>query len=861
MEFSADELRSGNVSTLLSSAFAMLNAEDIDYIQVLKDGSATLYGARGAAGVILITTKKGIYRNNSKNLKISYYGDLSYRPKPSYSQVDVLNSQEQMKIYKQMSEKGWLGAFDTMRASEYGIYGRMYGLSNQQAMNDYLRQAEFRNTDWFDALFQNSLFQNHSLSISGGSKTARYYTSISAMLDPGWAVKSGVNRFTIHSKADFDLLRNLKLDLQLNASTRQQQAAGTNDSYVDMVEGKTLRKFENNPYRYAATTSRTMDKNETYRRSYAGFNILQELDNNYIDLCLSDIAFQGGLEWKVFRYLTLNAAANLRYYSANMEHSITENSNTANSYRTIIFLENSYLPIGGIYINNRYKMLQSDFRLTAYYRQQFDDKHIISVLAGAEYNMTDREQHLFNGWGYGFSGNKPTKIDLENDLDTDVQKPFVTNKMGGVFGNAAYNFGEKYTFSIDGRAEKNNYISAEVLPSYSVGASWNLHEEKFLREIYSISTTKLRATYSFAASNSPFFQWNVEQRFSDNLSMNPISIHQLTYEKQQEYNLGFDVGLFDNKLNLTADFFSRKNYDLMDIIRTTGIGGYATKYINNANIATKGIEIAFSSLNFKTKKTHWRTNFNFTFIDNKITKLEVPATLLSLVSGNAYGVENYPVGALFSFNFVGLNNEGFPSFENYLPEEIDFQRDNAETVQTLKYEGSTIPNLFGGFENEFRLGNFTLNAFLTYSFGNKIRLNPIFSATYSDVVAHSSDFRNAWLLPNDENLTNIPGIANVQQVQNNAALANVYTAYNYSTERVANGGFVRLKEVSLAYDFNKKIEKTLKIKSLRLKLMATNLCLLYSDKKLHGQDPEFVNSGGVALPVPQQFTFSLRAGF
>jgi hypothetical protein len=114
--------------------------------------------------------------------------------------------------------------------------------------------------------------------------------------------------------------------------------------------------------------------------------------------------------------------------------------------------------------------------------------------------------------------------------------------------------------------------------------------------------------------------------------------------------------------------------------------------------------------------------------------------------------------------------------------------------------------------------------------------------------------------PGDEEHTTIPTILSYRQYYNNTQLATAYNAYNYSTERVADGGFIRLKEISLNYDFPKKICSTLKLSSLSAKLQATNLCLLYADKKLNGQDPEFINSGGVASPVPRQFTFTLRLG-
>jgi len=141
-----------------------------------------------------------------------------------------------------------------------------------------------------------------------------------------------------------------------------------------------------------------------------------------------------------------------------------------------------------------------------------------------------------------------------------------------------------------------------------------------------------------------------------------------------------------------------------------------------------------------------------------------------------------------------------------------------------------------------------------------VRLDPVFRSAYSDLSSMPKEFKNRWVLPGDEAYTTIPVIASLRQNQTYSSLSYAYNAYNYSTERIADGGFIRLKEVSISYDIPQKWISTLKINTLQLKLQATNLFLLYSDKKLNGQDPEFFNSGGVATPMPRQFTLTLRLG-
>ena len=166
----------------------------------------------------------------------------------------------------------------------------------------------------------------------------------------------------------------------------------------------------------------------------------------------------------------------------------------------------------------------------------------------------------------------------------------------------------------------------------------------------------------------------------------------------------------------------------------------------------------------------------------------------------------------------------------------------------------------GSLGNIFKWKGFTLNLFVTYSFGNVVRLDPVFSSYYSELAAMPKEFRNRWVVPGDEATTTIPVIASSRQNRNDTDLGIAYNSYNYSTERIAKGDFIRMKEISLAYDFPRDQISKLGLGSLGLKLQATNCFLIYADKKLNGQDPEFTNSGGVAVPMPKQFTLTLRLG-
>ena len=181
-------------------------------------------------------------------------------------------------------------------------------------------------------------------------------------------------------------------------------------------------------------------------------------------------------------------------------------------------------------------------------------------------------------------------------------------------------------------------------------------------------------------------------------------------------------------------------------------------------------------------------------------------------------------------------------------------------IDYLVYEGPTDPTITGSLGNSFTYKNWHLNIFATYAFGNVVRLDPAFYASYSDLDAMPKEFKNRWTVSGDENKTTIPAIPDLRQLQADTQLSYAFNAYNRSTDRVAKGDFIRMKEISVSYDFPQTWLNALKLKSASIKLQGTNLFLIYSDKKLNGQDPEFFNTGGVAVPMARQFTCTVRVG-
>ena len=911
VEISADDLSSGDAETLIASAIAGLNSDDIESFQILKDGSATsIYGARAMAGVIVVTTKQG----KAGKTSINYTGEFSYRLKPNYANFNICNSQEQMGIYKEMEQKGWLEFASLANSSSSGVYGTMYklidsyqngkfGLPNTtQAKNAYLREAEFRNTDWFDLLFNDNITQNHSVSIAGGTDKGRFYTSLSIMNDEGWYKSSDVQRYTFNANASYDLSKTLRVKLLTSDSFRKQSAPGTLSQDVDVVSGEVKRGFDINPYSYALNTSRVTDPTATLTRNYADFNIFKELDNNYIDIGVTDMKFQAEINYRPIQGLEFNVIGSYRNSRSTQNHYVKDESNQAKAYRAGIDPENAtiraynpylytdpdvenaqpetVLPKGGIVYHNVFTLTQYDVRATAQYNKTFNRIHITSLMGGLEFGSIDRHAENYEGWGICYDNGNIPFIDWhlfkqQNEENHNYYSDsWSYRRSEAFFATGSYSLKGRYILNGTIRYEGSNKLGmsrqSRWLPTWNVSGAWNVHEEEWFANKV-LSHAKLRASYSLTAdagpssiSNAtaiynPYKPWRpVTDAYEIGLNLDNLGNEELTYEKKHEFDLGF----LNNRLNLVFDWYTRNNYDLIGRIYTTGVGGENAKYANVASMKSHGVEFTISSTNLQLKDFQWTTDLTFAYAKNKITDLQARSRVIDLVTSSGFPLEGYPVRAIFSIPFMGLNEEGLPTFINENNEltvsDINFQE--FDKLDHLIYEGPVDPTITGGFGNQFHYKGFHLNVFMTYSFGNKIRLDPVFSAAYSDLSSMPKEFKNRWVKPGDELITDIPVIASRRQYYNDSQLGYAYNAYNYSTARIADGGFIRLKEVSLTYDLPKIVISKLRLNNASVKLQATNLCLLYADKKLNGQDPEFFNSGGVATPSPKQFTLTVRFG-
>ncbi|WP_373845940.1 SusC/RagA family TonB-linked outer membrane protein [Bacteroides heparinolyticus] len=927
-----DQLASGDAVTLISSAIAGLNASDIEDIQILKDASATsIYGARALNGVIVITTRAG--KRNTPN-RVSYSYELSMRAIPSYTDFDLLNSQETMSIYQEMNRKGYFSVRNTLYGRRSGVYHQMYkalGTINpstgqyylentDEAKRAFMREREYANTDWFKELFTYNPIHTHTVTFSGGGENSTMYASVGFYDDRGWTIADNVKRITANIKNTFYWKEDkIKATISAQGNFRNQSSPGTIPQRKNTVTGTFERDFDINPFAYALGTSRTLrprnanGEPEYYRNNWAPFNILNEFDNNYLKTEVLDFKLQGELSYKLNANIEAKGLMSIRHAVTKSSHFITEHSNVIQAFRAnespyvaqenIYLLKNKDNPLqlpqvalthGGMFNKTEISLHSYLGRFALDYNKQIGE-HDIRAFGFTEIRYTDRTMNPFQGYGIQYDrGNQVFTNPLIFDKLANEENTYFSlierNERGVTLSaSATYGYKGKYifngVFNYEGSNTAGKYSRSRWLPTWNIGAKWNMDQEKFMKKLPAVSKLSLRASYGLTAkmneqaiNSTTVFKHLIINRSLLKDRENALRIlhlenRDLTWEKMYELNLGLELGLFNNRISATFDVYQRNSFDLIDLIRTSGVGGQYYKYANFGDMRTQGVELALQTKNIVTNNFNWTTAFTVSGMKQKITRLQNTPNTFDMVAGTGRGnILGFPRGSLFSFNFQGLNNNGLPIFDFGLyPSNQDVNSkisgadflDSQYSKSYLIYHGPIDPIYIGGVSNTFKYKNWELSCFITMQAGNKIRLNPTFDPSFADLNVFSKEYYDRWLNPGDEWKTDIPVIPSQDLIRNigKENIEKAYNTYNYSQKRVADGSFIRMKSISLEYRLPKTLLSGIKIREMSVKANVTNPFLIYADKKLKGQDPEFYKSGGVSLPTPKQYTMTLHVEF
>ena len=889
-DFNVADLASPEAKRLIAAALPGLSESDIQSFQVINDASATaLYGQRALGGVISVRTSKAGQGTNS----FTYQTELTYRAIPSYREFNILNSQDQMAVFNEMANGKSLDNEAVFIASRYGVYGYLYnqiynyndvtgeyGILNTDAGRAaYLRAAELRNTNWFKELYQHVIRHQHTLTFSTGTQKANYYASLNANLDPGWKRFENSQTYSFNFNADFRPFKGWRFGIRSTASYQKKHRGG-----------------DWRPHEYAPEASRTLDPNTFYVYDYTPFNIKHELQHNTRDEKTANLSLQATIDWQPITQLRLSALGALRYRD---QYGVTDRDEQANAsqvYRNIsksvirnysdylykplddpTALPQIVMPYGGIRKSQNIIDERYDGQLKAHYNDTFgrNGEHSLSAVAGLE---VFEERHLnewFNAYGVNYNLGYLTTYspllftNLRNKGKQYYEIRPTLDRGVSLVGNVDYTLLGRYRVNASYRREGTNQFgrarTIRYIPTWNVGGNWSIDQEAFFPKLKPLSSLSMSLSYGMSGTipyvhNAlprlktllPFF--GDANLIEPGVYIDEPANYDLTYEKMYELNWGLNFGLFDERISAGITLFNRQGRDLIDQVFPQGTGGFVDLlYGNVAQMSAKGIELSLTTQNIRTRDFSWSTSITYSRNTNKVTRLNTSPSVKNLTDEKGAARQGYPLNSLFSIPFYKLDENGHPRF--FLPNGADVLPDgrhitspkrggqvawtasNPEEIDYLLYSGTLTPTDQGGINNSFSFKNFRLGVYVYYSFGGVMRLPQQFATKYNDHQVMGKEFNRRWLRAGDEERTNVPVIATDAHRQANPYLSNAYTNYNKSDVRVAKTDYIQLRDISLSYTVPKAFVDRLRLSSLALKLQASNVALLYADKKLNGALP------------------------
>ena len=869
--FNTADLSSPDAKRIIAATLPGLSERDIEGFSVITDASATaLYGNQAIGGVISVRTRRAGQGVN----RFTYTTQLTYRFIPSYREFNVQNSQDHMSVLRELEQGGSLLPSNLRVQTQYGVYGLMYentiryrnGKFAQENTAEgrarYLSKAEYRNTDWFNELFQHSIRQQHTIALSSGGQKANYYVSLGTTLDPGWAKVQKEKNYFVNLNTTYRLTPKWTFGAIVNASYTQSHDGGD---------------FE--PLKSAAKMPRTMDPEVYYLYQYAPLNLKDEMNENYRDDDGINLRLQASLAWTPIRQLRASLLGSVQSYSNQTEFVRTEKSNLSERFRAMsnryIRDQNSYLykPADDVYALPRIVMPDGGYRtIQGYSTRRFDlqgrlsysdsfldGKHTLTALGGFDiYNLREK-----SGWDqeYGVNFNlgqlstfDPLLFHWLHDSNRNYYSRTTTiDRNVSFLGTLSYSYLGRYTLDGSLRYEGTNRFGRSRLvrwmPTWSVSLGWDIGQEAFFRSLRPLSSLSTRLTYGMTGTMP--YVYNSQERIKSYLPFRPNQLtepslyinepanNELTYEKMYELNWNLNFGFLKDRISTSLSLFTRQGRDLVDVAYTQGTGGFFTPYGNVASMEAKGVELSLTTQNIHTKKFSWTTSFTYSRNTNKVTRLNSRPDVSGLVSSTGSAREGYPLASVFSIPFYKLSSEGFPQFYNHRGQ---IERDNINFSATtnldyLKYSGTRTPTDQGGLNNSFTWGNVKFSVYVVYSFGAIRRLPDMFNSYYSDYEALGHEFNRRWLRPGDEERTNVPILPTAQQRLNNPNLYYAYYTYNHSDVRIARTDYVQLRDISLSYALPKNLLRKTFMSSVDFKLQASNVFLIYSDKRLNGALP------------------------
>jgi TonB-linked SusC/RagA family outer membrane protein len=826
-----------------STPIDYLNPNDIASIEVLKDASSTaIYGARGANGVILVTTKRGV----SGEGRVTYDTDFSIGVAPK--KLPVLNSKEFLAVEE-------LAYANAAKYDPVGwATGTKYTDPKTKRTNPLLFDSNgnpLYDTDWQKESFQKALTQNHQLGFTGGNEKGSYGAFLNYRNENGIVKESWQKRFSGRFVFDSQIKSWLKVGGTLGYTDQ-------NEKQIDQLGGGGITAMRQVLEALPIVPVRYPDGSWASNRDYPGM----EGGDTPIRVGKERLSYLRTQTMLGNMYATIKFAEGLELKSTVGTNVINQREDYF-AARGLQYISNN----GDASVaNRRFNSWQFENYLT--YFKDFGNIHSINAMVGLSWQHVDRFDNQarsqnftdtyfqYNNLGAGATALAPSSGSTAYGLNS-------------YFARLNYSLMNKYLVTFTGRVDGSSKFGDQNRYAFfpSAALAWRVTEEEFMKDIPSVSNLKIRASYG-ATGNSeiPAYRSLAGMRSYDvifngerniGIGLDRMSNANLRWEKTQQVDVGLEVGLFSNRLNFELDVYRRKVNDMLLDAPLPFSSGYGSIYTNVGSMENRGIEFAVNSTIVKTEDFSWNTTFNISVNKNKVLALSGGSDIFPGATVVRVGE---PVGSFFGRVHEGIwsTNEAEQAKKfNKLPGDIKYKDLNEDGIindldRTIIGRG--IPDGFGTFLNTFQYKAWSLTVDLQYMYGNDVLDRSIHSAEDRQGIANSyKTVLNAWTETNQTST-----VAQVRPI-------NAYYDTNNDTHKITDASFIRGRNLLLAYSFPSDMTSKLKLNRLRVYGSVQNFFVL---TKYSGYDPEVSNSGsafdqGLGLydyPRPRVFMVGLNIG-
>lgn len=892
-------LTSGDLQqSILNHGVGNISPADIESVTILKDAAATaIYGARAAAGVIVVKTRAG----TPGKVRISYRGNFALGTAPE-QKLGFMNSSQKIDFETQLAEQ-------FSGSTQLGTAGKLWnqlqrGEISHEAYDQTIGKMRSTNTNWFDEIYRTSFSHSHNVSVSGGSEKLTVYGSLNAVDEKGVLKSNRFNTFSGMLKMSYRPGEKFLADFSLDAAYRE---SNNHNSAVDPFKYAVFA----NPYETADGYDTSWLGNQYNSlgegTKYETFNILNELDNTGEKSVASDITATLRLNYQIRPWLKAEAYGRIGY-----ANSLTErwaDKGTYGSYNNYMlmqaFLTSSNVPGELPAEYNRGYMSGSTARTPSYSMRAglsanhtFGNRHHVNGYVGSEVRSaeswvnsfhTAEYDALYQFTGFPEFGWLPDMTTSMSNSLNDMAKYVYGNKdrYASFYGAFTYSFDDRYVFNANARFDGAGTIHSKnrFTPLWSASVRWNLHNENFLKNNVSwIGELAVRGVFGYTGQIDktalPFAwmqlspnQYDGEYYTKATHFANPG----IKWERKQERSIGLDYSLFKNVFGGSVNYYNNKTRDLLDRATVANSFGNTTPRINKGSLTNRGLELNFN-LRLRIGEVRWLTSFNIARNTNKITDTYYKApweyeteTIGEHWRGYTGAIEGYAVGTSFGYEFAGVNPEtgnamiylsdrarqalrdaGLTDTDRWDTEAdpmIDGQSTTSFLALSLTNIGNSSPKYYGGFGTTVQWRNWELSGSFTYATG---RMLPTFDErSFGDAgeltasrLNRLATAANRWRAPGD-----VTEVARYTTGQSN------YSQMNTS-DRYEKADYLSFNDLSLSYTFAERLAGKIGMTQARLGFQIQNLATW---SRYSGFDA--TSGGPFSYPRQRRYVLNLQLSF